>query len=183
MAAISTEVVISHACALAQASRIRWEKAWKSHRSYIFCWFKTQRNHGEVLIWSGKSWSKDHSHVAHVAKKRGLLCVLTFGTNGTIPFRGENLSVEEAMNYVGGYCVVLDLTGGNLGAWGRCNVEQRGTTWNNVEQRGTTWDDWGRQFRKVLGEREITGSTLAGELCKLLNGSERFFSAKKTSKK
>ncbi|CAL1163761.1 unnamed protein product [Cladocopium goreaui] len=89
----------------------------------------------------------------------------------------ENLSVEEAMNYVGGYCVVLDLTGGNLGAWGRCNVEQRGTTWNNVEQRGTTWnnveqrgttwDDWGRQFRKVLGEREITGSTLAGELCKL----------------
>ena len=42
------------------------------------------------------------------------------------------------MNYVGGYCVVLDLTGGNLGAWGRCNVEQRGTTWNNVEQRGTT---------------------------------------------
>ena len=29
--------------------------------------------------------------------------------------RGEKLSVEEAMNYVGGYCVVLDLTGGNLG--------------------------------------------------------------------
>lgn len=64
------------------------------------------------------------------------------------------------MNYVGGDCVVLDLTGGNLGAWGRCNVEQR----------GTTWDDWGRQF---------TGSTLAGELCKLLNALK----AKKTSKK
>ena len=39
------------------------------------------------------------------------------------------------MNYVGGYCVVLDLTGGNLGAWGRCN---------NVKQRGTG----GLQFRK-----------------------------------
>jgi len=32
-----------------------------------------------------------------------------------ISHRCENLSVEEAMNYVGGYCVVLDLTGGNLG--------------------------------------------------------------------
>ena len=139
MAAISTEVVISHACALAQASRIRWEKAWKSHRSYIFCWFKTQRNHGEVLIWSGKSWSKDHSHVAHVAHM-GLLMPFVCADvwHQWHHSRGENLSVEEAMNYVGGYCVVLDLTGGNLGAWGRCNVEQRGTTWNNVEQRGTT---------------------------------------------
>ncbi|CAK9031099.1 Acylpyruvase FAHD1 [Durusdinium trenchii] len=32
-----------------------------------------------------------------------------------ISHRCEKLSVEEAMNYVGGYCVVLDLTGGNLG--------------------------------------------------------------------
>ena len=94
----------------------------------------TQRNHGEVLISSGKSWSKDHSHVAHVAKKGPFVCADVW--HQWHQSRGENLSVEEAMNYVGGYCVVLDLTGGNLGAWGRCNVEQRGTTWNNVGRLG-----------------------------------------------
>ncbi|CAJ1356359.1 unnamed protein product [Effrenium voratum] len=32
-----------------------------------------------------------------------------------ISHRCENVSVEEAMGYVGGYCMVLDMTGGNLG--------------------------------------------------------------------
>lgn len=91
----------------------------------------TQRNHGEVLISSGKSWSKDHSHVAHVAKKRAFCVCWRLAPMAPIQRRKP---ISGGSHELRGW--LLRGAGFNR-RQSRClGAVQRGTTWNNVGRLG-----------------------------------------------